>query len=226
MPCSEDSTTSKPFRPKGVGLDHVEDQAVAVVARLDAVDLTAEFVAQLGDIGEVLDAGLGGVLRHRQGVLGALQVDAEHLDRAVVPVGGDVAFHGRHPVAEEDVDVAVLQAGVGHRHREHLRLRRVAKAFQHHRSRCRGRRDVGPADVGEAHVLAGRRVGRLGSAHRRHQGQRDHRAADCVASAECRLHVSASSSRFYCRAPFLRASRRSARPRAKATAYRLRRAPR
>src|SRR3546814_10624867 len=55
------------------------------------------------------------VLRHRQGVLGAFQVGAQHLDRALFAVLGDVGLHGRHPVAEEDVDVAVLQAGVGHR---------------------------------------------------------------------------------------------------------------
>src|SRR3546814_3243717 len=85
-------------------LDHVEDQAIAVVARLDAVDLAVELVRELGDVGEVLQALLRRVLRHRQGVLGAFQVGAQHLDRALFAILGDVGLHGRHPVAEEDVD--------------------------------------------------------------------------------------------------------------------------
>ncbi len=62
------------------------------------------------------------------------------------------AVHGRHPVAEEDVDVLVLQRGIGHRHRQHLdHLRLVAEG-----RRGSPRRspvvavDVGPADIGEA----------------------------------------------------------------------------
>src|SRR3546814_15351799 len=74
---------------------------------LDAVDLAVEIVLELGDVGEVLQALLRGVLRHRQGVLGAFQVGPHRLHGAVLAVLGDVAFHGRHPVAEEDVDVAV-----------------------------------------------------------------------------------------------------------------------
>ena len=165
--------------------------AVAVVARLDAVDLAVQLVLELGDVGEVLDAGLRRVLRHRQGVLGALQVDAEHLDRTLVAILGEIAFHGRHPVAEEDVDVAVLQAGVSHRHGEHLRFRLVAEAFQHHRGGRRGRGDVGPADVGEIHFPAGRRVGGLGGSRRR-QGQRGRGRGENAARARFHDHVSAS----------------------------------
>ena len=122
MPCSELSTSSKPSSPKAFVLDHLEDQPVAVVAGLDAVDLAVELVAELGDVGEVLEPLLGEVGRHGEGVLGALEVDADVLDRAVLEVGPDVGLHGRHPVAEEHVDVVVLQAGVGHRHREDLDL--------------------------------------------------------------------------------------------------------
>ena len=61
MPCSDDSTSSKPFRPNLPLLDHLEDQAVAVVARLDAVDLAVELVLELGDVGEALEAR---VVRH------------------------------------------------------------------------------------------------------------------------------------------------------------------
>src|SRR3546814_20419721 len=70
-------------------VDHVEDQAVAVVARLDAVDLAVEIVLELGDVGEVLQALLRGVLRHPQGVLGAFQVGPPRLHGAVLSVLGD-----------------------------------------------------------------------------------------------------------------------------------------
>jgi hypothetical protein len=41
---------------EGIGLDHVEDQPVAVIARLDAIDLAAEFLLELGDVREGLRA--------------------------------------------------------------------------------------------------------------------------------------------------------------------------
>ena len=47
--------------------------------------------------------------RHGQRVLGAVQVRAHDLDRALGLVGLEVRRHGGHPVAEEDVDVAVLE---------------------------------------------------------------------------------------------------------------------
>ena len=56
MPCSLDSTSSKPLRPNWPVVDHVQDHAVAVVAGLDAVDLAVELVLELGDVGEVLEA--------------------------------------------------------------------------------------------------------------------------------------------------------------------------
>ena len=43
-------------------------------------------------------------------------------------IGLAVGLHGRHPVAEEDVDVLVLQRGVGDRHRQDLGRRLVAEA--------------------------------------------------------------------------------------------------
>ena len=52
MPCSELSTSSKPSEPELVVVDHLLDQAVAVVAGLDAVDLAVELVLELGDVGD------------------------------------------------------------------------------------------------------------------------------------------------------------------------------
>ena len=93
---------------EGIGGDHVEDQAVAVIARLDAVDggRPAHRPA-CRDVGEIADPqrGPGGVGGQR--VLGADQVGADRLDRARIAVGGDVSLHRRHPVAQEHVDIAL-----------------------------------------------------------------------------------------------------------------------
>ena len=57
-----------------VALDHVEDQPVAVVARLDAVDRPVELVAELGDVGEVLQPRVRQAVVDRERVLRALEV--------------------------------------------------------------------------------------------------------------------------------------------------------
>ena len=56
---------------KGFFLDHVQDQAVAVVAGLDAVNLFLEFVGVFGDVGKGFDTGLSHVIWHGQGVFRA-----------------------------------------------------------------------------------------------------------------------------------------------------------
>jgi hypothetical protein len=48
-----------------------------------------------------------------------------------VAVGGDVGLHRRHPVAEEHVDVAGGERGVGDRDREDLDLGLVAQRLEH-----------------------------------------------------------------------------------------------
>ena len=136
----------------GLG-DHVENDAVAVVAGLDAVDLAVELVLELAEVGQRLDAAVGDILRHDDAIARALEILADRLDRAVVGVGLHVVGHRRHPVAEEDVDVLVLQRGVGDRHGEHLDVRLVAERGQEHRGNAGGRLDVGPADIGKAHGL-------------------------------------------------------------------------
>ena len=42
--------------------DHVEDDAVAVIAGLDAVDLAVELVLELAEVGQRLDAGVGDIV--------------------------------------------------------------------------------------------------------------------------------------------------------------------
>ena len=143
-----------------VVVDHLLDQPVAVVAGLDAVDLAVELVLELGDVSEVLETLVIQVLRHRQRVLRTVEVGANHLDTAVRLERGDVGFHGRHPVAEEDVDVAVLHALIGHRDRQDVGRRLVAQGLQDDRGQGGRRGDVGPADIREPHRLAAVRLGR------------------------------------------------------------------
>lgn len=73
MPASLDST-SRLAQFEGVLVDHALGDAVAVVARLDAVDLVAQLVGELRDIGEAAQAAVVDVLGNRQGVLGALRL--------------------------------------------------------------------------------------------------------------------------------------------------------
>ena len=140
---------------EGVLVDHALGDAVAVVARLDAVDLVAQLVGELRDIGEAAQAAVVDVLGNRQGVLGALQVGAQRLDRAFLGVLLDVVGHGGHPVAQEYVEVVVGQGAVGHRHREQIDLGLVAEGLEDLAGDRGGHCDVGPADVGETHRRTG-----------------------------------------------------------------------
>ncbi|MNT48287.1 hypothetical protein D3C72_1850590 [compost metagenome] len=142
-----------------VALDHLVDQQVAVVARLDAVDLAVQLVLELGDVLEALQTGLSRVGRHRQGVLGAFQVGGrQHLHAVVLGEGLDHCVHGGRPVAEEDVDLLVLHTGEGDGHRGHDLARGVAQAFGEHHGDAGSGGDVGPADLGEANLLAALRL--------------------------------------------------------------------
>ena len=142
-----------------VGVDHPLDQPVAVVARLDPVDLAVQRLVELGDLAEVGQPLVGEALRDREGVFGALEVGAHGVDGARLAVGRDVGLHRRHPVAEEHVDVALGQPGVGDRHRQHADVGLVAERAQHGSRDRRGRGDVAPAHVREAHGAAGLGLG-------------------------------------------------------------------
>ncbi|MNJ23346.1 hypothetical protein D3C77_177310 [compost metagenome] len=135
---------------EGVLVDHALDGAVAVVARLDAVDLAVQLLLELGNVGEVFQALVIQRLRYGQGVLGVFKVGPHGFHRTGITVLLDVVFHGRHPVAEKHVHVlAVGQRLVGHRYRDHGGFGLVAQRLQHHAGDRSGDGDVGPADVGE-----------------------------------------------------------------------------
>ena len=141
-------------------LDQGQHQPVAVVAGLDAVDLVLEFRRVALDVREVVKPGLIEIRRHGERVLRAVEVCAHDLDRTLGLVGPQVRGHRGHPVAEEYVDVAVLQRGVSHRHGQHGDLGLVAEQANEVARESRRRRDVGPADVREAHGAAGLGIGR------------------------------------------------------------------
>src|SRR5690606_2388347 len=143
-----------------VGRDQVQAQPVAIIAGLDAVDLPAKLVLELGDVLEALQPRFIGVGGNGERVLGALQVDADVLDGLVLQIGLYVGFHGRHPVAQEDVDVLVLERGVGDRHRKHLYVRAVAQGLENDGGGGRGGGDVRPTDICEMYSLAAFRLGR------------------------------------------------------------------
>ncbi len=76
--------------------------------------------------------------------------DAEGIDRSCRRGrAGRRLLLGRHPVAEEDVDVLVLQRLIGDRNRENLDVRLVAEVLQNDGGCGGGGGDVGPADVGK-----------------------------------------------------------------------------
>jgi len=139
--------------------DHFQHEAVAVVARLDAVDLVAQLRREALDVVEVTQSGLVQVGGHGKRVLRAFEVRPQDFHGAVGLVGRAVRCLCRHPVAEEHVDVAVLEGCVSDGHRKHGDVRLVAE-HPHQVAREAGRRrDVGPADVREADHPAGFRIG-------------------------------------------------------------------
>ena len=110
----------EPVQTEGARGDHVKDQAVAVVARLDPVDLAFQRVLLGGDVFEILDAKGRASLVGGQRVFRAFKVGADHIDGFRIAVGGEVCLHRGHPVAKEHVDIAFGKAGVGDRNRQHL----------------------------------------------------------------------------------------------------------
>ena len=78
---------------------------------------------------------------------------------------------GGHPIAQEHIDVVVLDGGEGDGNREHGDRRRVADGTQQLRDQRGGGGHIGPADVRESHDLAAlgiavRAIGRGGPAGR------------------------------------------------------------
>src|SRR5690242_474799 len=77
-----------------IALDDRQDVMVAVVSRLDAVDGVIELGPETQDVGEVPQARRIGVSGHRQSVLGARQILANHDDRSIIDVGLTIASLG------------------------------------------------------------------------------------------------------------------------------------
>ncbi len=149
-----------------VVLDHLEDQPIAVVAGLDAVDGPVQLGGEAVDIVEVLEPQGLRIRRHGQRVLGAFKIRTNDDHRAVGVVGGPIGDLGRHPIAEEDVDVVVLDRREGHRHGQHGDRRGVPDVAEELCGERGGRGHVGPAHVGKSDRAAARRIGRGGRGRR------------------------------------------------------------
>ena len=91
------------------------------------------------------------------------------LDRSVIGEGLHIGGHARHPVAEEHIDVLVLERLIGHRHGEHLDFGLIAQRLEQDVGDARRRLDVGPAHIRKTHLLAG--LGVAGGGRSRHGRQ-------------------------------------------------------
>mmetsp|Transcript_18154 Transcript_18154/g.28318 ORF Transcript_18154/g.28318 Transcript_18154/m.28318 type:complete len:241 (-) Transcript_18154:609-1331(-) len=132
---------------ESISFDHVQDQTVAVIARLDAENLGVQRIGIGGQIGKITYAkgrscGVGG-----QRVFGTLKVHAHRLDGACLAVGRDIGLHRGHPVAQEHIHVAFGERDIGDGHRQHFDFSVIPQRFQHH-SRCGG----GGGDVCPTHI--------------------------------------------------------------------------
>ncbi len=141
-----------------VGVDHFLDIGIGTAAGLDTVDLAAQFVLEAGDVGERFQSGIGHVLRHGQGGLGIGEAGrVEDLDLLGGQEWRDIVVHRRFPVAEEDLQALVADAGKDDLlHRTGL-LAVVAQAVEQHVGHARGGDHVGPTDHAHAHRFAGGR---------------------------------------------------------------------
>jgi hypothetical protein len=91
----------------GVVVDHALDDLVAIVARFDTEDGAVELVRVVGQIPEVLDAVAPGFVGDRDGVLRALEVLGNDVDRPFFEIVLDHAALGRQPQTEERIAVIV-----------------------------------------------------------------------------------------------------------------------
>ncbi len=87
----------------------------------------------------------------------------------------------RHPVAEEGIDAAILQATVDDWHGQAVDFHPVAQAFQKQAGQGVGRGDVAPAGVGHLHGGALRvAIGGVGCGGTQAQGQGEHGCRELV----------------------------------------------
>jgi hypothetical protein len=161
--------------PVHIVVDHLLDERIAIVARLDAVDLAVQLVVILRDVVEVLDAGLIRIIGHGERVLRARQVRRrQNLHLIRFPERVDHRVHRRRPVAEEHVDLLALHARERDRHGGDRLCRVIAQPLENRRCKSGRRGDIRPADIGEVHVSA---RGGLGGVRRirTRQHRRNHR---------------------------------------------------
>ncbi|MNU95376.1 hypothetical protein D3C71_853890 [compost metagenome] len=165
------------FQAEGVLVDHALDQTVAVVTWFDPVDFAVQFLFELGDVGEILQTFVIQLFRYGECVFCVFEVGAQGIHGSGIAVRLDVVFHGRHPVAEEDVHVlAVGQGLVGHWHGNHGGFGFVAQGIEDDAGGGGGDGNVGPADIGEVYGAA---LGRFGGLRQnrqtKHGGQQQRR---------------------------------------------------
>ena len=155
------STSLKPAEPELVGLDQVEDELVAVVAGLDAVDRCRPAAFRnRRDVGEILEARIAQVGGHRQRVLRAHQVAPTTLDRAVLAERAMSASIVGIQLPRNTSMSPLFMDGERHRHRQHGYDGLVAELRQDLAEHGRRRGFCGPAHVRKAHGAAGRRIDR------------------------------------------------------------------
>ncbi len=139
-------------------LQHFQNQAVAVVAGFDAVNRIVECRGKPVDVLEILESRVVGVRGYGERVLGALKIRTDHDHRTVGVVGFAIGLLGRHPVAEKYVDVLILQGRKRYGNRQHGDGGFVSDTVQQLADQGRGRGDVCPPYIGEANILADRRI--------------------------------------------------------------------
>ncbi|MNC20162.1 hypothetical protein D3C75_681050 [compost metagenome] len=130
-------------------------------------------------VSEVLHPGIPHIVGHCQGELGSFQVARKLLH---IAIGDELVMKALlrwHPVAEEGIDAAILEAAVDDRHGQAVDLHLVAQAFQQHTGHGIGRGDIAPTGVGHFYGTALRvavgGVGRGGA-----QGQGEHGGGELV----------------------------------------------
>ncbi len=135
---------------------HRLDLGVGARARLDAVELAAQLLVELVDVGERLQALVGQVFRHGEGGAGIFQAGlVEHLHLAGLDERGDGLGHDRVPVPEEYVQALVADAGEDDLLRGAGLLGLVTQAVEQHLGHGAGGDHIGPVDHAQAHILAG-----------------------------------------------------------------------
>ncbi len=143
----------KPLEAKSVALNHFKDQAVAVISRLNTVNLSFQRLFMGGDIGKILDAKIGCGLVYGQRVFRPFKVCADCVHGFGVAVAGNVAFHRWHPIAKEDVDISFCHRSVSHRNRQHFDVGLIAECAQDGGGRSSGGGDIRPADIRERNLV-------------------------------------------------------------------------